>query len=256
MSPLLVGVIPINSLSVALSLSLCLSPYLSLRLYLSLSLCVSRSLSLSLSLCVSLSLSVPLCLSLSVHLPIPLSLSLSLSPSVSVCLSPLICVYLRPPPSLSLCLPLSLYLSLSLPPSVMFSRLTESHFIECPHNDVCVMDPPRLRVPSAPDGESRSGRPILREQSCVCEGGPCEPGARCLGQQCFSSLRLIDGSAVQRKGCLRDDVEGRARCATPPSPLQVIRCCQGHLCNRNVSVQHSGRGEPSRAAPSHASHRR
>ncbi|CAL8321520.1 unnamed protein product [Merluccius merluccius] len=94
-----------------------------------------------------------------------------------------------------------------------------------------------------PEAAARSGRPALREQECVCQGGSCGSGSRCLGQQCFSSLRMIDGSAVQRKGCLRDDEEGRTRCATPPSPLHVIKCCQGHLCNMNVSVQHGGRAE-------------
>ncbi|CAL8389387.1 unnamed protein product [Gadus morhua 'NCC'] len=123
---------------------------------------------------------------------------------------------------------------------------TPGRVLDCCRGRLCNMNTSEEQQDT--DGESRSGRPILREQSCVCEGGPCEPGARCLGQQCFSSLRLIDGSAVQRKGCLRDDVEGRARCATPPSPLQVIRCCQGHLCNRNVSVQHSGRAEEQKPA--------
>ncbi|KAG7278719.1 hypothetical protein CRUP_023368 [Coryphaenoides rupestris] len=92
-------------------------------------------------------------------------------------------------------------------------------------------------------GVGPSGRPVLREQECACEGGEaCEAG-RCRGQQCFSSLRVIDGSPVQQKGCLQDDAEGRARCATPPSPLHVVRCCQGHLCNLNVSVQPAARGK-------------
>ncbi|XP_017280038.1 activin receptor type-1 isoform X2 [Kryptolebias marmoratus] len=87
------------------------------------------------------------------------------------------------------------------------------------------------------DVEQSAGRPILRDQECVCEGDLCELDHRCTGQQCFSSVKVIDGAAVQQKGCLRDDEEGRATCATPPSSVHVVKCCQGHLCNMNVTVQ-------------------
>ncbi|XP_076018087.1 activin receptor type-1-like isoform X2 [Genypterus blacodes] len=91
------------------------------------------------------------------------------------------------------------------------------------------------------DGEPPPGRPVLREQECACEGGVCERGDRCTGQQCFSSMKVTDGVAVQQKGCLRDDEQGRATCATPPSPGHAVKCCQGHLCNMNVTVHTSGR---------------
>lgn len=93
------------------------------------------------------------------------------------------------------------------------------------------------------DAELSAGRPVLREQYCVCEGITCERGRRCAGQHCFSSLTVVDGAAVQQKGCLRDDEEGRATCATPPSPARVVKCCQGHLCNMNVTVQAPGKGD-------------
>uniref|UniRef100_A0A1A8C9E2 Activin receptor type-1 n=1 Tax=Nothobranchius kadleci TaxID=1051664 RepID=A0A1A8C9E2_NOTKA len=86
------------------------------------------------------------------------------------------------------------------------------------------------------DVELSAGRPVLREQECVCEGELCEPDHRCTGQQCFSSLKVTDGKAVQQKGCLRDDEEGRATCAVPPSSVHIVKCCQGHLCNKNVTV--------------------
>lgn len=95
-----------------------------------------------------------------------------------------------------------------------------------------------------PDAEEPSaGRPALREQSCVCEGGVCERDRRCSGQQCFSAMRTVNGAVVQQKGCLRDDEEGRATCATPPSSTHVVKCCQGHLCNMNVTVLAPGRGD-------------
>lgn len=77
----------------------------------------------------------------------------------------------------------------------------------------------------------------------MCEGVTCGRDHRCTGQHCFSSLTTVDGAAVQQKGCLRDDQEGRATCATPPSPARVVKCCQGHLCNMNVTVQAPGKGD-------------
>lgn len=76
----------------------------------------------------------------------------------------------------------------------------------------------------------------------MCEGGVCERDHRCAGQHCFSSLKMMDGVAVQQKGCLRDDDEGKVTCAMPPSSAHVVKCCQGHLCNMNVTVQTPGKG--------------
>ncbi|KAM9342539.1 activin receptor type-1-like isoform 2-T2 [Pholidichthys leucotaenia] len=98
-----------------------------------------------------------------------------------------------------------------------------------------------LPCQSLEDTGLSAGRPVLREQVCVCEGGMCKLHHRCTGQHCFSSLKMIDGAAVQQKGCLRDDEEGRATCATPHSPDHVVHCCQGHLCNMNVTVQTPGK---------------
>ncbi|KAK7939494.1 hypothetical protein WMY93_002820 [Mugilogobius chulae] len=93
------------------------------------------------------------------------------------------------------------------------------------------------------DVEVSAGRPVLREQQCVCDGAHCRHGQRCTGQHCFSSLTLTDGVATQHKGCLRDDQEGRDTCAMAPSSTHVVKCCQGHLCNMNVSLQASGKGD-------------
>lgn len=71
----------------------------------------------------------------------------------------------------------------------------------------------------------------------------CERDHRCMGQQCFSSLKIVNGVALQQKGCLRDDEEGRATCAMPPSSTHVVKCCQGHLCNMNVTVRAPGKGD-------------
>ncbi|XP_054643177.1 activin receptor type-1-like [Dunckerocampus dactyliophorus] len=107
--------------------------------------------------------------------------------------------------------------------------------VECCFGNLCNMNV--SLQPIVKDVAVSAGRPVLREQECMCEGTACEPGQRCAGQHCFSSLKVIDGAAVQQKGCLRDDDVGRATCATPPSPSHVVKCCQGHLCNMNVTVQ-------------------
>ncbi|XP_075896365.1 activin receptor type-1-like isoform X2 [Nelusetta ayraudi] len=112
--------------------------------------------------------------------------------------------------------------------------------VECCHGDLCNMNV-SLRPPVRDAEEPSAGRPALREQSCVCEGGECERDRRCTGQQCFSAMRTVNGAVVQQKGCLRDDEEGRATCATPSSSTHVVKCCQGHLCNMNVTVQAPGR---------------
>uniref|UniRef100_A0A3Q1IYY4 Activin receptor type-1 n=1 Tax=Anabas testudineus TaxID=64144 RepID=A0A3Q1IYY4_ANATE len=110
---------------------------------------------------------------------------------------------------------------------------TPELMIECCSGDLCNMNISLKSLPFV----------TCIDQECVCEGGMCERDRRCTGQQCFSSLKVIDGVAVQQKGCLRDDKEGRATCAMPPSSVHVVKCCQGHLCNMNVTVQAPGRGD-------------
>uniref|UniRef100_A0A8C5HZX1 Activin receptor type-1 n=1 Tax=Gouania willdenowi TaxID=441366 RepID=A0A8C5HZX1_GOUWI len=92
------------------------------------------------------------------------------------------------------------------------------------------------------------GEPVLSDQDCVCEGGACEDDHRCTGQYCFSSMMVIDGAVVQQKGCLKDDEQGRATCATPPSAAHVVKCCQGHLCNMNATVRAPGKEGEVKAA--------
>lgn len=84
--------------------------------------------------------------------------------------------------------------------------------------------------------------PALQDIECVCEGRSCDGGERCTGQQCFSSVKTSDGFVVHQKGCLQDDDQGRATCATPPSHSHIVKCCQGHLCNMNVTVEAPAKG--------------
>ncbi|CAL9690324.1 unnamed protein product [Knipowitschia caucasica] len=113
--------------------------------------------------------------------------------------------------------------------------------VECCEGDWCNSNS-SMQLP-VKDVEVSAGRPVLREQLCACDGAHCRQEQSCTGQHCFSSLTLTDGLATQQKGCLRDDQEGRDTCATPPSSTRVVKCCQGHLCNMNVSVQALGKEE-------------
>ncbi|NXU63089.1 ACVR1 protein, partial [Horornis vulcanius] len=82
---------------------------------------------------------------------------------------------------------------------------------------------------------------------CVCEGTSCGNGDRCQGQRCFSSLSINDGAKVYQKGCFQVYEQRKMTCKTPPSPNQAVECCQGHLCNMNITAQlPSSKGENSR----------
>uniref|UniRef100_A0A8C6JKY1 Activin receptor type-1 n=2 Tax=Melopsittacus undulatus TaxID=13146 RepID=A0A8C6JKY1_MELUD len=72
---------------------------------------------------------------------------------------------------------------------------------------------------------------------CVCEGMSCGNGDRCQGQQCFASLSINDGKKVYQKGCFQVYEQGKMTCKTPPSPDQAVECCQGYLCNMNITAQ-------------------
>ena len=72
---------------------------------------------------------------------------------------------------------------------------------------------------------------------CLCEGASCGSGSWCLGQQCFTSLALLNGTSVLQKGCIASSEEDSTRCQRPPTPELVVECCLGNLCNMNASLQ-------------------
>jgi len=47
---------------------------------------------------------------------------------------------------------------------------------------------------------------------------------------------------VSQKGCFKVYEQGRMTCKTPPSPDQIVECCQAHLCNMNLTVRLPVRG--------------
>lgn len=83
----------------------------------------------------------------------------------------------------------------------------------------------------------------MRNSECLCDGTSCSSGERCFGQQCFTSLSILNGTSVLQKGCIVANEEGSSRCRSPPTPELVVECCSGDLCNMNVSLQSPVKGE-------------
>ncbi|XP_044273757.1 activin receptor type-1 isoform X2 [Varanus komodoensis] len=87
--------------------------------------------------------------------------------------------------------------------------------------------------PSMEDDELK----LMTDYECVCEGMSCGNGVRCRGHQCFASLSINNGAKVYQKGCFRVYEQGKMTCKTPPSSDQAVECCQGDLCNMNITAQ-------------------
>ncbi|RXM30217.1 Activin receptor type-1 [Acipenser ruthenus] len=88
---------------------------------------------------------------------------------------------------------------------------------------------------------------------CVCEGMSCGNRDRCFGQQCFSSLSINDGTWVYQKGCFQVYEQGKMTCKTPHSTEQAVECCQGTLCNINITAQLPLKGKPQKGEAQHYS---
>lgn len=78
---------------------------------------------------------------------------------------------------------------------------------------------------------------------CLCDESSCSGGDRCFGQECFSSLAVINGTSVVRKGCILGDEDRSWSCRSTPTPQLVVKCCYGHLCNMNISLNFPLKGE-------------
>ncbi|XP_078537834.1 activin receptor type-1 [Lissotriton helveticus] len=89
----------------------------------------------------------------------------------------------------------------------------------------------------SPSIEDEQLKADIPSYECVCEGMTCLIGDRCHGQQCFSSLSINDGVKVYQKGCFQVYEQGKMTCKTPPSADQAVECCQGTLCNVNITAQ-------------------
>ncbi|XP_034281389.1 activin receptor type-1 isoform X1 [Pantherophis guttatus] len=86
---------------------------------------------------------------------------------------------------------------------------------------------------------------LMTDYECVCEGMSCVNGVRCRGHRCFSSLSINNGERVYQKGCFQVYEQGKMTCRTPPSSDQAVECCQGDLCNSNITAELPMKGHPS-----------
>ncbi|KAI1237416.1 hypothetical protein IHE44_0014684 [Lamprotornis superbus] len=115
--------------------------------------------------------------------------------------------------------------------------------LNCAHTSSRVVDGvmilPVLMVMAfpSPSWQDEERKLKMVPYECVCEGISCGNGDRCQGQRCFASLSINDGAKVYQKGCFQVYEQRKMTCKTPPSPNQAVECCQGHLCNMNITAQ-------------------
>lgn len=87
------------------------------------------------------------------------------------------------------------------------------------------------------------GESSVKHSECLCDGSTCSDGDRCFGQQCFTSLSILNGTSVLQKGCIVGNEEGPLSCGSPPTPELMIECCSGDLCNMNISLNSLVKGK-------------
>lgn len=93
---------------------------------------------------------------------------------------------------------------------------------------------------------SRADKATVNDFECVCEGQSCGSNGRCFGQQCFSSVSIRNGTALRQKGCIVGTEEEALQCGSSPLESGVmVQCCQGTLCNSNLTVEMPSSGESS-----------
>lgn len=84
----------------------------------------------------------------------------------------------------------------------------------------------------------------VNDFECVCEEQSCGSNGRCFGQQCFSSVSIRNGTALRQKGCIVGTEEEAVQCGSSPLESGVtVQCCQGTLCNSNLTVEMPSSGE-------------
>ncbi|KAJ8012831.1 hypothetical protein DPEC_G00046960 [Dallia pectoralis] len=115
--------------------------------------------------------------------------------------------------------------------AICTSPPSSSHIVQCCHGHLCNMN---VSMEAPAKGEKVK---FVGEHECVCESQSCASGQRCMGQHCFSSLTVSDGTRVYQKGCFQVYEQSRLTCKTPPTKDQIVECCQGHLCNMNITVE-------------------
>ncbi|XP_070790958.1 activin receptor type-1-like [Pituophis catenifer annectens] len=71
------------------------------------------------------------------------------------------------------------------------------------------------------------------QPNCVCMQSVCSENFTCSGDWCFVSKHLENGKTIDKKGCLK---EANEFCWGSITKTYGIKCCQGNMCNFNLSI--------------------
>ncbi|XP_026535781.1 serine/threonine-protein kinase receptor R3-like [Notechis scutatus] len=75
------------------------------------------------------------------------------------------------------------------------------------------------------------------QSNCVCMQSDCSRNFTCSGDWCFVSRHLENGEIINKKGCLQ---KANEFCWGSITETFGTKCCQGNMCNFNLSVRLKG----------------
>lgn len=71
---------------------------------------------------------------------------------------------------------------------------------------------------------------------CMCVGSDCNE-EQCTGDQCYTSVIIINDVTTFKRGCLIGSERKRMTCSANPSASRIVECCSQHMCNANVTKE-------------------
>ncbi|XP_063149707.1 serine/threonine-protein kinase receptor R3 [Candoia aspera] len=75
------------------------------------------------------------------------------------------------------------------------------------------------------------------QPNCECINSICSENLTCSGDWCFVSKHWQDGKIIHKKGCLKEETE---LCRASIIKNYGMKCCRGHMCNLDLSIQLTG----------------
>ncbi|KAG8129419.1 hypothetical protein E2320_016114, partial [Naja naja] len=84
------------------------------------------------------------------------------------------------------------------------------------------------------------------QSNCVCMQSDCSGNFTCSGDWCFVSRHLENGEIINKKGCLQ---KANEFCWGSITETFGTKCCQGNMCNLNLSVRLKVGPKPGRHMP-------
>lgn len=71
---------------------------------------------------------------------------------------------------------------------------------------------------------------------CMCVGSDCNEQL-CTGDQCYTSVIIINDVTTFKRGCLVGRDSKWMTCTAAPSASHIVECCSQHMCNANMSKE-------------------